>query len=514
MARRLILLLLFIPLISCKKEPPDSDGDGIIDTEDQCPELAGTSSFDGCPAYTLTVNTNPTGSGSVSTPSGQHKHGTTVFLNAIPSSNYVFDSWSGDATGTLANTSVSMLGNKTVTANFVKKKYKLNLEIEGEGTIEQEVILAGSATDYNSGTILKLTAKPADEWWFEEWTGDINSTDNPIQITIDGPKTIKAKFGRPIGYIAQNGVTVKAYSSAQVGDTGQINGETYTVVDVEMLRAMISEEKDISKVITTFITDMSYLFRSSKFNGDISSWDISNVKDMGNMFDFSEFNGDISNWDVSNVTNMDYLFNASKFNGDISNWDVSSVVNMSAMFGCFQFGGTNPFNGDISSWDVSNVTNMFGIFHLSKFNGDISKWDVSNVTIFGYSFMQSEFTGDLSSWDVSKATTMRRMFEGSKFNGDISSWDVSNVKDMSGMFRSTQEFNQDIGNWDVSNVSMKPSGGIDTGFDYMFFLASSFSQDLSDWCVEKITSTPDWFAHESNYYYEKEKHPKWGEPCN
>jgi len=53
-----------------------------------------------------------------------------------------------------------------------------------------------------------------------------------------------------------------------------------------------------------------------------------------------------------------------------------------------------------------------------------------------------------------------------------------------------------------------------SGFDSMFFLASSFSQDLSSWCVEKITITPNSFAHESNYYNEKEKHPKWGESCN
>ena len=27
-----------------------------------------------------------------------------------------------------------------------------------------------------------------------EWSGDITSTENPVQITIDGPKTVKVKF--------------------------------------------------------------------------------------------------------------------------------------------------------------------------------------------------------------------------------------------------------------------------------------------------------------------------------
>jgi len=65
----------------------------------------------------------------------------------------------------------------------------------------------------------------------------------------------------------------------------------------------------------------------------------------------------------------------------------------------------------------------------------------------------------------------------------------------------------------VSNVSMIQDGDV-TGFDGMFFLTSSFSQDLSRWCVEKISNVPNYFAHESNYYNEKEKHPKWGESCD
>ena len=50
------------------------------------------------------------------------------------------------------------------------------------------------------------------------------------------------------------------------------------------------------------------MFRYSKFNGDISKWDVSNVTNMGSMFFDSEFNGDISKWDVSKVTNNVHIF--------------------------------------------------------------------------------------------------------------------------------------------------------------------------------------------------------------
>ena len=53
---------------------------------------------------------------------------------------------------------------------------------------------------------------------------------------------------------------------------------------------------------------MSNLFYKSKFNGDISEWDVSNVKNMAWMFASSAFNQDISNWDVSNVLYMNNMF--------------------------------------------------------------------------------------------------------------------------------------------------------------------------------------------------------------
>ena len=128
---------------------------------------------------------------------------------------------------------------------------------------------------------------------------------------------------------------------------------------------------------------MNYIFYKSKFNGDISNWDISNVTNMNWMFYESEFNGDISNWNVSNVTNMSRLFSRSKFNKDISNWNISNVTNMSWMF------SESKFNKDISNWNISNVTNMNSMFSKSKFNKDISNWDISNVENINYIFYNS-----------------------------------------------------------------------------------------------------------------------------
>ena len=71
----------------------------------------------------------------------------------------------------------------TITANFIKKKYELKIEVEGKGSVFQEVIKPGIADEYNSGTILKLTALPVDGWVFVEWQGDIQNENNPIHKT-------------------------------------------------------------------------------------------------------------------------------------------------------------------------------------------------------------------------------------------------------------------------------------------------------------------------------------------
>jgi len=77
-------------------------------------------------------------------------------------------------------------------------------------------------------------------------------------------------------YLDQNGVTVKATSEAIVGQTYQFQNKTYLVVDNELLRSMVNDDADLTLVVTSFVTDMSYLFyKRESFNADISSWDTS-----------------------------------------------------------------------------------------------------------------------------------------------------------------------------------------------------------------------------------------------
>ena len=75
--------------------------------------------------YLLTLAISPATGGSViSTPSngdqvtGYYNSGATITLTETPNSGYSFTGWSGDASGTSSSTSVTMIGPKSVTANF------------------------------------------------------------------------------------------------------------------------------------------------------------------------------------------------------------------------------------------------------------------------------------------------------------------------------------------------------------------------------------------------------------
>jgi surface protein len=241
-----------------------------------------------------------------------------------------------------------------------------------------------------------------------------------------------------IVFLDENGITIKACESANVGDVGTINGIEYTVVSEPGLKQMIDNNADVSYVCTSKVTKMNqFFYQNYEFNQDISSWDVSNVTSMSGMFEKSAFNQDISNWDVNNVTDMSGMFERSAFNQDISNWDVSNVTGMYGMFK-----DNSAYNQSLESWDVSSVKKMGRMFEgNSVFNQPINNWDVSSVNeMWSMFFNASNFNQPIVDWDVSSVINMYSMFSGSSFNQAIGDWDVSNVLQCDGFSYNTPQW--------------------------------------------------------------------------
>ncbi|MDC1495905.1 VCBS repeat-containing protein [Flavobacteriaceae bacterium] len=140
--------------------------------------------------YTITLSAGQ--GGTVSTTGGEYEAGQTVSVTATPQGEYVFTSWSDGNTD--ATRTITVSSNSTLTANFEKRKYPLTINFEGEGEVIEEIVNAGRTTEYDSGTTVKLTAQASAEWVFIGWTGDIESTEESVQIVIGEPKEVTATF--------------------------------------------------------------------------------------------------------------------------------------------------------------------------------------------------------------------------------------------------------------------------------------------------------------------------------
>ena len=174
--------------------------------------------------------------------STDYNSGTIIELSASPAIEWVFVKWKGDFSKVENPTQISIDKPKNITAVFEKKQYPLSIEIEGNGSVEEKIIKPGLANDYNSGTIIQLNAVPENGWSFLKWSGDLLSSKNPIEVTVDMAKTIKAEFfnpdqftGLPIIYVNTNGVAIDSKEDYVEGVASIIGGENYPdLVEAEM----------------------------------------------------------------------------------------------------------------------------------------------------------------------------------------------------------------------------------------------------------------------------------------
>jgi parallel beta-helix repeat protein len=145
--------------------------------------------------YTLTVNVNPAGSGTVTKnpDKGTYCPGEQVTLTATPNAGYSFSSWSGDLSGSTNPATITMNGNKNVTANFIQNcTYTLTINVSpaGSGTVTKNP----NKSTYCPGDQVTLTATANSSYTFSSWSGVDASSGNTGYVTMNGNRTVTANF--------------------------------------------------------------------------------------------------------------------------------------------------------------------------------------------------------------------------------------------------------------------------------------------------------------------------------
>ena len=123
------------------------------------------------------------------------KYGSTFSLVAVPDVGYEFANWTlnGEAIAADAELEMMALGDMDVVANFTKKRYMVNVGVDGAGGS-----ITGAATGiYEHNAEIGVTAVPEDDYALGEWSVNgkaVVGDGNVLSVTVDRPLDVKATF--------------------------------------------------------------------------------------------------------------------------------------------------------------------------------------------------------------------------------------------------------------------------------------------------------------------------------
>ena len=119
-----------------------------------------------------------------------YPYGTIVQLTSKPAEGWGFVGWEGDLEGNENSETITIDGEKTVTAIFEIQSFSITVQVEGEGS----VTLNPDKDEYEPGEEIEVTAEAEEGWIFSHWGGDLTGNENPVNITADDNKNITAIF--------------------------------------------------------------------------------------------------------------------------------------------------------------------------------------------------------------------------------------------------------------------------------------------------------------------------------
>ena len=322
----------------------------------------------------------------------------------------------------------------------------------GYECIKPAIIKATSSED--------TTAFRSDTYRAKIKTITLDDQINPPSNVIESWDIGEHQNGDVMAYITQNNDDNTMYNLYIQGD-GSLYANPNSSYLFNRLYS-VDSINGISKLNTTKVTNMNYMFSNTGSLSDRLTLDLGN------------------NFDTSKVTDMNYMFfgtgySSTEFKLDLGDkFDTSNVEYMLNMFADVGAKSTKLTLDLGNKFDTKNVKSMYGMFsrlgcpvrqpdYMTEGNGYYfpsssikkdytllinlgNKFDTRNVTDMNDMFdsigcSSSNFTLDLGDkFDTSKVTDMSRMFESAGYNSENftldlgDNFDTSNVTDMSSMF--------------------------------------------------------------------------------
>ncbi len=181
--------------------------------------------------YELELNIEGKGEVEIDPEQDEYKESTKVTLTAVPEEGWLFIEWRGDYEGTDEQINVTMEDDMHITAVFEEEieYYELTVNVEGEGTVEVEP----DQEEYEHGTEVTLTAVPAEESKFVEWSGDETSIEVEITVTMDEDKTITAHFEKLAPAEFEFSALTVEPEEPELGEEVEISVDVTNVGDIE-----------------------------------------------------------------------------------------------------------------------------------------------------------------------------------------------------------------------------------------------------------------------------------------
>jgi VCBS repeat-containing protein len=158
-------------------------------------------------AYTLSI-VSAHGTVAKSPDKAAYAYGEVVQLTVIPDAGWSFANWTGDATGSANPVSVTMDGNKSVTANYAQNGYTLTV-VSAHGMVTK----SPDQATYHFGEEVTLSVTADTGWTFTGWTPDL--TNNKVTITDD--TTVTANFTQDeytLSIVSAHGTVTKSPDKA------------------------------------------------------------------------------------------------------------------------------------------------------------------------------------------------------------------------------------------------------------------------------------------------------------